>query len=263
MATLSAEASNQAKTEFLANMSHELRTPLNAIIGFSELILMGGPDTEVDDRSQDYIRDINQSGQHLLSLINDILDLTKIEAGRLDLREEPVDVGAAIEVVLTMVGETASRHGLFLEHRMQIAPCALVGDDRKFKQIVINLLSNALKFTPRGGTVRVEADAHADHGLIVRVIDTGIGIAAEDIPRVMSPFMQVDGSLAREFEGTGLGLSITKALVELHDGTLDIDSEVGKGTTVTVSLPASRLRPIGTSAYDADVAARQSHGKDL
>ena len=242
-AMLTAETANRAKTEFLANMSHELRTPLNAIIGFSEMIATGSVGSRADAKSQDYARDINNSGQHLLQLINDILDLTKIEAGRLDLHDEMVDLALVIESCLSMVRNRAERGGLILERRLPETPCTLLADERKLKQIILNLLTNAVKFTPRGGTVTISATVAPEAGCHIRVTDTGIGMARDDIPRALSPFTQVDGGISREYEGTGLGLSITKALVELHGGVLGIDSEAGAGTTVTISLPAARTNP--------------------
>ncbi len=247
-AMLAAEAANRAKTEFLANMSHELRTPLNAIIGFSEMIATDTAGPVADSKSQDYARDINNSGQHLLQLINDILDLTKIEAGRLDLKDEMVDLEMIIESCLSMVKTRAERGGLNIERRLPETACMLLADERKLKQIILNLLSNAVKFTPEGGTVTIAVSAAPDTGCVIRVADTGIGMARDDIPRALSPFTQVDGGISREYEGTGLGLSITQALVELHGGVLGIDSDLGAGTTVTVSLPAERVGRPATAA---------------
>ena len=242
-AMLTAETANRAKTEFLANMSHELRTPLNAIIGFSEMIASDTAGPADDGKSQDYARDINNSGQHLLQLINDILDLTKIEAGRLDLNDQMVDLEMVVDSCLSMVRNRAEQGGLTIERRLPETACTLRADERKLKQIILNLLSNAVKFTPEGGTVTIGATVAPETGCVLRVADTGIGMARDDIPRALSPFTQVDGGISREYEGTGLGLSITKALVEMHGGTLDIDSEAGAGTTVTVRLPADRVAP--------------------
>ena len=247
-AMLTAEAANRAKTEFLANMSHELRTPLNAIIGFSEMIATDSAGPQADAKSQDYARDINNSGQHLLQLINDILDLTKIEAGRLDVHDDVVDLALVTESCLSMVRNRAERGGLTIETRLPETDCTLRADERKLKQIILNLLSNAVKFTPAGGTVTIDVTVDAASGCVIRVTDTGIGMAREDIPKALAPFSQVDGGISREYEGTGLGLSITEALIELHGGTLAIDSDVGVGTTVTVRLPAERTNPLAAGS---------------
>ena len=240
-AMLDAQAANRAKTEFLANMSHELRTPLNAIIGFSDMMknkLLGPGDSE---KFLEYAKDINDSGQHLLELINDILDLAKVETGRLELHEQTIDVDRITRSCLTLIKERASEGRLSLRDRLPENAPALRADERKFKQIMINLLSNAVKFTPEGGEIVVDGELDPERNFAIKVSDTGIGIAREDIWKAMSPFMQVDSNLGRKFEGTGLGLSLTKALIELHGGTLAIDSEVGVGTTVTVCFPAERV----------------------
>ncbi len=240
-AMLDAQAANRAKTEFLANMSHELRTPLNAIIGFSDMMKsrMLGPTS--GDKFLEYAKDINDSGQHLLELINDILDLAKIESGKLELHEQTIDVGRITKTCLILIKERADEGCLSVHDRLPSDAPTLRADERKFKQIMINLLSNAVKFTPEGGEIVVEGQVDADRSFAIKVSDTGIGIAREDIWKAMAPFMQVESDLGRKFEGTGLGLSLTKALVELHGGTLTIDSEVGVGTTVTVRFPADRV----------------------
>ena len=229
------EIANQHKSEFLANMSHELRTPLNAIIGFSEVLVerMFG---ELNDKQDDYLKDIHSSGKHLLSLINDILDLSKIEAGRMELDVEAFDVPAALANAMTLVRERAQRHGIALG--LQVAPDVgeLRADERKFKQILLNLLSNAVKFTPDGGKVDVRAGLR-DGVLEVAVADTGIGIAAEDQAAVFDEFRQVGRHYTNKHEGTGLGLALTKRFVELHGGTLRLDSEPGQGSTFSFTLP--------------------------
>jgi signal transduction histidine kinase len=241
-----AEFANRAKSEFLANMSHELRTPLNAIIGFSQIMTeqMFGPIGS--PRYREYAGDILNSSQHLLHIINDILDMAKIEAGRVELHEAPVNVAKLAEACMRLVRERAEAAGVAL--RIDIAPGLpdLLGDDRLVKQILLNLLSNAVKFTPRGGRVTVTGRIDAQAGWTLSVIDTGIGIAAADIPRVMQPFGQVDGTYTRKQGGTGLGLSIVRALAELHGGTFRLESTLGGGTTATVTFGMGRV--VGRSA---------------
>jgi signal transduction histidine kinase len=230
------EIANQHKSEFLANMSHELRTPLNAIIGFSEVLIerMFG---DLNDKQDDYLKDIHASGKHLLSLINDILDLSKIEAGRMELDVEAFDVPAALSNALTLVRERAQRHGITLGLDVEPAVGEMRADERKFKQILLNLLTNAVKFTPDGGRVDVRA-RRRDGVLEVAVADTGIGIAKEDQAAVFEEFRQVGRHYTNKQEGTGLGLALTKRFVELHGGTLALDSEPGKGSTFTFTLPS-------------------------
>ena len=242
LAMKEAVAANRTKSEFLANMSHELRTPLNAIIGFSDMIkdgLAGGP--AADDKFLEYVRHINESGYHLLGLINDILDLSKIEAGKLELDEEDIDTAEVIQSCIVLVKERAANGGVTLKIEIPQELPTLRFDERKLKQILINLLSNGIKFTPPGGTVTIKAWCRPDSGYVLQIIDTGIGIALEDIPKALAPFSQVDSELSRKYEGTGLGLPLTKSLVELHGGSLDLQSTVGAGTTVTIRLPAERI----------------------
>jgi signal transduction histidine kinase len=230
------EVANQHKSEFLANMSHELRTPLNAIIGFSEVLIerMFG---ELNDKQDDYLKDIHSSGKHLLSLINDILDLSKIEAGRMELDVEAFDVPSAIGNALTLVRERAQRHGIALGQEVAAEVGEIRADERKFKQILLNLLTNAVKFTPDGG--RVDVRARLVEGVLeVAVADTGIGIAPEDQAAVFEEFRQVGRHYTNKQEGTGLGLALTKRFVELHGGTLTLDSEPGRGSTFTFTLPS-------------------------
>jgi signal transduction histidine kinase len=229
------EVANRHKSEFLANMSHELRTPLNAIIGFSEVLLerMFG---ELNDKQAEYLEDILSSGRHLLSLINDILDLSKIEAGRMELELEAFDLPVALDNALTLVRERANRHGIGLDVTVDKRLGTFVGDERKIKQVLLNLLSNAVKFTFEGGKVVVSA-VRANGSVEISVKDTGIGIAAEDQEAIFEEFRQVGDDYARKREGTGLGLTLARRFVELHGGRIWVKSEMGRGSTFTFSLP--------------------------
>jgi signal transduction histidine kinase len=230
------EAANRHKSEFLANMSHELRTPLNAVIGFSD-VLLDRTFGDLNDKQEQYVSIIQGSGRHLLSLINDILDLSKIEAGRMELELTSFDLDMAIDNTVTLVRDRAARHSLALDVDVEAELPRVVADERKFKQILLNLLSNAVKFTPEGGRVGVRAGRTAG-GVEIAVSDTGIGIAAEDQTAIFEEFRQVGTDTARKREGTGLGLALTRRFVELHGGTLRVDSELGKGSTFTFTLPA-------------------------
>jgi signal transduction histidine kinase len=216
-------------------MSHELRTPLNAIIGFSEVLLepMFG---SLNEKQTEFIQDVLSSGRHLLSLINDILDLSKVEAGRMELHLEPFNLALAIEHAMTLVRERANRHRISLGLSVDERLVEFVADERKVRQILLNLLSNAVKFTPDGGRVDVSARLARDHAEI-SVRDTGIGIALEDQGVMFEAFRQVGGNQGQKREGTGLGLTLAKEYVELHGGKLSVQSEVGKGSTFTFTLP--------------------------
>jgi signal transduction histidine kinase len=231
-------AASRHKSEFLANMSHELRTPLNAVIGFSEVLLqrMFG---ELNDKQDEYLKDIYASGQHLLSLINDILDLSKIEAGRMELAPAPFHLPSALENAVTLVKERATRHGITLELNLDPRLGELVGDERKVKQVVLNLLSNAVKFTPEGGRISLKAGL-TDGTVEISVTDTGIGIAPDDQAAIFEEFRQVGTDETRKQEGTGLGLTLAKKFVELHGGRIWVESQVGVGSTFTFTLPLSR-----------------------
>ncbi|MBI3507028.1 MAG: PAS-domain containing protein [Proteobacteria bacterium] len=235
-----AEAANRAKSQFLANMSHELRTPLNAIIGFSEIIEKQFFGPAGNPRYVEYAHDIAASGRHLVSLIGDVLDMSKIEAGRLDLEETDVDPLELIDSSAALVrGEAATRGVRVTQDTASLAGVTLRADARALRQVLLNLLSNAIKFTPQGGRVDVRAQ-RASGGIEIAVADTGVGIPAADLPHVTEPFRQAPGSAA-QYGGTGLGLSITKRLIEMHQGRLEIQSTLGKGTTVRVWLPAGRI----------------------
>jgi GAF domain-containing protein len=237
------EVANKHKSDFLAHMSHELRTPLNAVIGFSE-VLMDKMFGDVNDKQLDYLKDIHESGKHLLSLINDILDLSKIEAGRMDLELSTFHMPTALANAMTLIRERAQRHAIQLGAEVDDRLGDFEGDERKFKQIMLNLLSNAVKFTPDGGRVDVRAKLDTDWVLIA-VTDSGIGIAPGDLDRLFEEFQQVGGDSGRKAEGTGLGLALTRRLARLHGGDITVTSEIGKGSTFTVILPM-RAEAAGT-----------------
>jgi signal transduction histidine kinase len=222
-------------------MSHELRTPLNAVIGFSEMIALETLGPVGNPRYLQYARDITDSGGHLLAVISDILDMSKIEAGRLDLDERPVALAPIVVRTRGMVQARADAAAITLETRLAPDLPKIMVDERRMKQVLLNLLSNAVKFTERGGRVTVHATLPDDGGLDIHVSDTGIGISPADLNRVLTPFGQIESALSRRFEGTGLGLPLSKAIVELHGGRLEIDSTVGIGTTVTIHLPSMRV----------------------
>ena len=248
---------NRTMSEFLAHMSHELRTPLNAIIGFSEVMkseMFGAVD---NPKYHEYARDINESGVHLLGIIGDILDLSKIEAGKAELQEEYVDVLQTFRFLPDAGKGTraTSRNCTRLRRTPSDMP-ALYADQLKFKQILINILSNAINFTPAGGNVTIRAEYGATDGFVIQIIDTGIGMALSDIPKALAPFQQIRSGFDRHDKGTGLGLSLTKILTELHGGSLDLHSEVGRGTMVTVRFPADRIAAEPLSAAAGQKFAR-------
>jgi len=239
---LEADKANKAKSEFLANMSHELRTPLNAIIGFSDILKRQLFGNLGDPRYSEYVTDINDSGNHLLAIINDILDLAKAEAGKLTLQEEDIDLVRCLDDAMRMCRGRAVTAGVNLNFANATESIYAHVDERLIRQIVLNLLTNAIKFTNEGGKVTLSIAAEPGQDIVIQVQDTGIGIAQEDIARVIRPFEQVETVLSRSHGGTGLGLPLTSKLTELHGGTFDIQSQVGIGTTVIVRLPPERLR---------------------
>jgi signal transduction histidine kinase len=234
-----AEAADRAKTDFLANMSHELRTPLNAIIGFSSMMSMEVRGPLGDTAYKEYANDIHQSGCHLLDVINDILDLSKISVGKYDIDAETLCLPEVIDDCVHMVRlkAEAARLELIIDVPSDLPP--LCADERIIKRILLNLLSNAIKFTEKG-FVRIAAWSAPDGGMSLAVEDTGIGISRAALPRLMRPFVQADGSLARKYEGTGLGLSLVKSMIELHAGTIELSSELGVGTKVALHFPPER-----------------------
>jgi len=236
-----AEVASRTKSQFLANMSHELRTPLNAIIGFAEVIEREFFGPVGVPQYASYAADIHRSGQHLLSLINDILDLSKVEAGRFEIVEQDFALVEVIDEAKRLLEIRAQKAGLAISSEIAAEIARIYADRKLVSQALLNLLSNAVKFTPAGGEVRIAA--RRDGGdMLISVSDTGIGMAAEEIPRALEPFGQIDGTLARRYDGTGLGLTITKAFVEMHGGALSLDSEKGRGTTATIRLPGWRCR---------------------
>ena len=236
-----AALANEAKSRFLANMSHELRTPLNAIIGFSDIMgsqLFGPVENE---KYREYVRDINDSAYLLLDLVNDVLDLSKAEAGKLELQEGEVDLREIILSCLRLMRQGAELGEIRLESEIVAPVTALRGDARKVKQILLNLLSNAVKFTAPGGCVSVEVRHDPARGLIVAVRDDGAGIPGHELAKIFEPFAQVDNSLTRNYHGTGLGLPLARAMAELHGGSLVLHSIEGVGTRATVTFPQDRV----------------------
>lgn len=248
-ARYSAEIANRAKTEFPANMSHEFRTPLNAIIGFSEIMKdqMLGP--LANERYLSYAQDINDAGQHLLELVNDVLDIARIETGNVALAAEVIDLRAAVHSSTTLLRDRAQSKELTLTTRVAANVGALLGDSRRVKQVLVNILANAVKFTPQGGQVTVDVWREESGSVNVSVADTGIGIAEADIARVLQPFAQADASLSRPYEGSGLGLALSKNLMELHGGSLSIASTLNIGTVVFLRFPPER------AVHEADMPA--------
>ncbi len=242
-----AQTASRAKSVFLASMSHELRTPLNAIIGFSEVMKEETMGPMGSDLYLDYTKDIHASGLHLLSLINDVLDLSKVESGMEEVHEEVLSIPLVVDSAVRLISQHAEDCGVAVEQDIQEITHGLYADERKIMQVLTNLLSNAVKFTKTGGkvTIRVKCDSSGSN--VFEIVDTGIGIAPEDIPKALTQFVQVDSSLNRQYQGTGLGLPLAKTLVELHGGTLRLESQAGVGTRVILRFPAARTVPFQSS----------------
>lgn len=240
-AKIAAEVANISKSQFLATMSHELRTPLNSILGFSEIIAAEAIGPVGNGKYRDYAADIHGSGEHLLAIINDILDMSKIEAGQLTLHEDAIDIPTMLDSCHRFVQQRAAEAHITLASNVPIGLPGLVADELRLKQIMLNLLSNAVKFTPKNGCVTVGAMLSANGGVDLWVADSGVGMTAEEIVIALQPFRQVDNSLHRSRDGTGLGLPLTKNLIELHGGTMTIQSTPGEGTTVHILLPEKRI----------------------
>lgn len=250
-----ASASSQAKSQFLATMSHELRTPLNAIIGFSELLRAQTLGPVGNPRYIEYASDINQSGNHLLSLINDVLDFSKVEAGRLVLHEELVDIGDLLHGCLRLMSQRAVEANIKITTELPAEPLLATLDHRRIKQIALNLLSNALKFTLNGGELKITL-ARQEDGICITFSDTGVGMSPEQIPLALETFGQVDSGLNRKQEGTGLGLPLCRLLTEAHGGRLEIESVVDQGTSIKVHLPATRLHAAADTDTGPQLRAR-------
>lgn len=251
-AIAAAEAANRAKSQFLANMSHELRTPLNAVLGFSDLI-RDGLRNDRSSRFGGYAAHIHDAGQHLLDLINDLLDISKIESGHIPLHDEIVDVRDSIGTSCRMLAERAKSGQVHVEQSVSPDLPPLRADPLRLKQILLNLCGNAIKFTPAGGTVRIEATRPVEGGFNITIADTGIGMSPADASEVMEPFGQVENNLSRRFGGAGLGLPIAKALTQLHGGKLEIETSLGGGTIVRLRFPEERVisAPIGENGASA------------
>jgi PAS domain S-box-containing protein len=246
-----AEFSNRAKSQFLANMSHELRTPLNAINGFARIIADGLFGPLDNEKYEEYMQDILDSGEHLLSIINDILDISKVEAGQMDLKEEKTSLHEVVHAAVALVSNRAKQNELTVTSALDDGLPALWADPRALKQIALNLLSNAIKFTPSGGEIECGARLEADSTIRLYVADTGVGIAEEHHELIFEPFSQLDHDLAAKIEGTGLGLALCKQLASLHGGEIAVISEVGKGTAVSVKFPPERTISSNSTAADS------------
>lgn len=257
-----AEIASRSKSTFLANMSHELRTPLNAIIGFSDLMNRGVSGEIENERHQEYVRDIYGAGEHLLSIINEILDLAKVEAGNSPLNEDSIDIASVLQSVRSLIIERAQENRVELEIEPRpdsgVDLPLLWADARKLKQVLVNLLSNAVKFTPPSGQVALRVSCDLEQGYVFQVEDTGIGIAPEDIPKALAAFQQIDSELNRKYEGTGLGLPLAKAFAEQHGGSLTLHSVLEQGTVATVTFPVERIVTQSSTPPQLDKVAARS-----
>jgi len=240
-----AETANRSKSAFLANMSHELRTPLNSIIGFSDSLLAGTLGKVENPTHREYLEIIRTGGEHLLQLINDILDLSRIEAGKLQLEEAPVDLHAVFSDSIRLTAERAGSEGIYIDNRIETNLPKVIADERQLRQVLINLLSNAIKFTDAGGKITASATAMDDGGIEIRISDTGVGIRPENLKQVQQPFVQVADALTRKHQGSGLGLAIVRSIVNLHGGTFTLESQIDEGTTAIITLPRARVLPAG------------------
>jgi len=250
-----AEAAVEAKSRFLANMSHELRTPLNAVLGFADLLKANlyGP---LNKRQTEYVAHIQGSGRHLLELINDVLDVSRLDLNAYELKPRPLDLVEAVAAGVRTLSVAAAQKGVQMRVAMPEHLPTVEADERALKQVLLNLLSNAVKFTPGGGSVEIAAALRDDGSVAVIVTDTGIGIAANDIARLFQPFQQADNVRRGNSEGTGLGLAISRRLMEKHEGTLDLESEPGKGTRAIAVFPKSRVAPVTLVADNASKSGR-------
>lgn len=239
-----ATARSEAKSHFLANMSHELQTPLNAVLGFSEVMAKELYGPLGDPRYAEYAEDIHEGGQHLLGIVRDLLNLSKIEAGAFEIEEEEIDIRLCVDGSLRMVAPQIKRAKLKIAAAGADCPFALQADKRLVRQMLLNLLSNAIKFTPKGGSIDVQVKRKRNNWLTVSVSDTGSGIASDDIPKVLEPFGRVDGNKFHKAAGTGLGLTLVKSMMQLHGGFLQLESVLGEGTTVSLNFPPPRVVPI-------------------
>ena len=245
-----AEAANRNKTEFLANLSHELRTPLNHVMGFAQLMADEVFGEMGNLRYRDYAQVIFDSGSHLNAILEDILDVSKLETGKLTLAESDFEFTTVIDTVISMVTARIGQADLNLKTELEAANASLHGDERMVRQMLLNLVSNSIKFTREGGDICIASSFVDDGALCVSVSDTGIGIEQSDFEKVLSPFGQADDYLLRSHQGTGLGLSLVKSMIELHGGRLDLVSEMGVGTSVTLIFPADRLNSAQPEAID-------------
>jgi len=241
-----AETANRSKSAFLANMSHELRTPLNSIIGFSDSLLAGTLGEVENPTHREYLQIIRAGGEHLLQLINDILDLSRIEAGKLELEEAPIDLHAVFSDSIRLTAERAGSEGIYIDNRIQKNMPKVIADERQLRQVLINLLSNAIKFTDAGGRITASAATTDDGGIEIRISDTGVGIGPENLKQVQQPFVQVADALTRKHQGSGLGLAIVQSIVTLHGGTFALESALDEGTTAIITLPRTRVLSVGS-----------------